>query len=108
MNFIWGMEMTINEFIQKNLKENYHPRLPWIECMDGFCMSVQVGPGVYSEPSGIEKEYTHVEVGFPSVDESLLMQWIQDPTHPTQTVYPYVPVEIVDNVINKHGGIKND
>ena len=46
-----------------------------------------------------------VEVGFPSEEEPLLMDYCEDKSEPTHTVYAYVPVQVVTNVIAKHGGI---
>ena len=77
-----------------------------VVCADGFTMSVQAHQGAYCEPrvSGAPK-YTHVEVGFPSEREDLLMQFAEEPDKPTQTVYGWVPVQTVTNVLAKHGGI---
>lgn len=49
-------------------------------------------------------EYATCEVGYPSQKEELLMPYIEDPTEPTKAVYPYVPVEVIEQVIEKHGG----
>ena len=77
-----------------------------VVCADGFTMSVQAFAGGYCEPrtNGAEK-YTSVEVGYPSEREELLMEWAEEPDKPTQTVYGYVPVQVVTNVLAKHGGI---
>ena len=68
--------------------------------------SVQAGAGLYCEPrANLESgEYTACEVGYPSQKEELLMPYIEDPTKPTEAVYPYVPVEVIEQVIEKHGG----
>ena len=114
--------MKINEFIKKNLKVkvlNDDPlmkhimtssRLPHIICEDGFSMSVQVGYSLYSTPKKIAKRYSAVEIGFPSEHEPLIEEYAEtfhqeDETDYTDTVYPYVPVAIVDKVLKKHGGI---
>ena len=115
--------MKINEFIKKNLKVkvlNDDPlmkhimtssRLPKIICSDGFSMSVQVGYSLYSTPKKIAKRYSAVEIGFPSEPEELIKEYAEfapfddDTTDYTDTVYPYVPVKIVDKVLKKHGGI---
>ena len=77
-----------------------------VVCADGFSMSVQAHDGAYCTPRRDNAEkYTHVEVGFPSERESLLMQWCEEFETPTNTVYAYVPVQAVTNVIAKHGGI---
>lgn len=79
---------------------------PHIFCKDGFEMSVQAGDGLYCEPRvNLESgEYAACEVGYPSQKEELLMPYIEDPTEPTKAVYPYVPVEVIEQVIEKHGG----
>jgi hypothetical protein len=75
-------------------------------CADGFRMSVQAHDGAYCEPrEDAQRKYTLVEVGFPSEKEELIMPWAEDDSKPADTVYPYVPVDIVTNVIVKHGGM---
>ncbi len=76
-----------------------------VVCSDGFTMSVQASEGSYSKPRHNEGPYTHVEVGFPSRKEFLLMPYVEDETIPTKTVYPYVPATTVTLVIAKHGGM---
>ena len=88
-------------------------RLPQIVCSDGFKMSVQVGFSLYSTPKKVAKRYTAVEIGFPSEHEPLIEEYAEtfykddgeDVTDYTDTVYPFVPVKIVDKVLKKHGGI---
>ncbi len=77
-----------------------------VQCADGFRMSVQAHDGAYCCPrtDGAER-YIEVEVGFPTEAESLLMDFAEDPRKPTETVYPYVPSEMVYLVIAKHGGM---
>ena len=116
------MKTSINEFIKNNLKvkvigTNQDPlmkhmmtssRLPHIVCADGFEMSVQVGYSLYSEPKKVAKRYSAVEIGYPSEREPLIEKYVEsiyeDPDY-TDTVYPYVPVKIVNQVLKKHGGI---
>ena len=117
--------MKINEFIKNNLEVkvlNNDPslrhmmtstRLPHIVCSDGFKMSVQVGFSLYSTPKKVAKRYSAVEICFPSEHEPLIEEFAEtfykddgeDVTDYTDTVYPYVPVKIVDKVLKKHGGI---
>ncbi len=77
-----------------------------VVCADGFTMSVQAFAGGYCTPriDGADK-YEEVEVGFPNKPEELLMDYAEEPDRPTQTVYAYVPVQVVTNVLVKHGGI---
>ena len=115
-------KMKINEFIKNNLKvtnlaKSSDPlmnhmltstRLPQIVCSDGFKMSVQVGYSLYSEPKKVAKRYSKVEIGYPSERESLLEEYVESfyvtPDF-TDSIYPYVPVKVVDKVLKKHGGI---
>ena len=115
--------MKINEFIKKNLRVKTlsndplmkhmmtSSRLPHIVCEDGFTMSVQVGYSLYCTPKKVAKCYSAVEIGYPSEPEELIKEYAEfapfdeDTTDYTDTVYPYVPVSIVDKVLKKHGGI---
>ena len=77
-----------------------------VVCADGFSMSVQAHAGAYCIPRMTGAPvYREVEVGFPSEREELLMEWAEEADRPTDTVYGYVPVGIVTNVIAKHGGM---
>jgi len=77
-----------------------------VVCADGFTMSVQASAYNYCQPqeSGAPK-YDLVEIGFPTAKEPMLMPYAETPENPTDTVYAYVPVELVTNVIVKHGGM---
>ena len=74
-----------------------------IVCKDGFNMSVQAGETHYSDPRNDRGPYRAVEVGYPSHTESLLLQFA-NPDNPTQTVYGWVPADVIWDVILKHGG----
>lgn len=105
--------MNTNEYLQKHkvLEEisgyTYRRLSPQMVCNDGFAMSVQVSHSHYCSPRVDDAEYySEVEVGYPSKEEELLMPFAEDASNPTQTVYGYVDVRVVDAVINKHGGLK--
>ena len=103
--------MKINEFIQKYRKvRKLVPGMtsshnPHVICKDGFKMSVQAGQSLYSEPRDVVDSYEEAEVGFPSTEESLLTSYAEDEENLCGTVYGYVPCSIIDEVIDKHGGI---
>ena len=82
----------------------YRRPVPRIKCVDGFSLSVQVGEGIYSTPRDYDGPWTEVVVGYPSEREEALMPYVESPDRPTDTVYGYVPIEIVVDVINRHGG----
>ena len=103
--------MKINEYIvkyrtvKKLVPGMTSTHTPHVVCKDGFKMSVQAGQSLYSEPRDVVNSYEEVEVGFPSTEESLLTSYAEDEENLCGTVYGYVPCSIIDEVIEKHGGI---
>ena len=102
--------MNINEYLETHhIEEDWGSGIlrirPAIECADGFTMSVQASDTHYCEPRFIDGPYSKVEVGFPSAEEDLLMPFAESPEAPTKTIYGWVPVEVVEQVIEKHGGM---
>ena len=106
--------MKINEFIQKYRKVTKlvpgmtSSHTPYVICKDGFKMSVQAGQSLYSEPRDVADSYERAEVGYPSAEESLLTSYAEDGDNLCDTVYGYVPCSIIDEVIEKHGGINEE
>lgn len=74
-----------------------------VECEDGFTISIQAGSGFYCFPreNRDDGEYTHLELGFPNQREELIEKYEED------GIYPFVPVEVVEQMIKKHGGFRN-
>lgn len=101
---------TVNEFLmaKKNKAEWWLQK--GMKCKDGFTMSVQASSGHYCRPQKDEGPWSAVEVGFPSEFEELLMPYKERARHdpPTKAVYAWVPVEVVENVIEKHGGLMGE
>ncbi len=77
-----------------------------IVCTDGFSMSVQANEGSYCTPRDDIGPWSACEIGFPSEPEQAIVSYAEDADKPTETVYGWVPVDVVDAVIAKHGGIK--
>jgi len=99
---------TIHEKLQAYLARRKPPmiRLPPITCVDGFRMSVQVSAHHYCTPRSDTGPWEEVEVGFPSIPEPLLFQYVENVvggSDYTDSVYPYTPVEVVAAVIEAHG-----
>ena len=84
---------------------------PRITCKDGFSISVQGSSFSYATPreDNPPNGYTHVECGFPSTKpktkELLGYAELCGTDDYTDTVYGYVPVEVVQAELNAHGGI---
>ena len=121
--------MTINEFIRKyrdikelkdfrgtemenHFEDGIMKRVmnPYVICNDDFEFSCQASSSHYSEPRGLADEYTQVEIGFPSLNDRLIEKYREDygwedDCGLTNPVYPYVPVKVVDELIQFHCGI---
>ncbi len=86
-------------------KESY----PSIVCKDGFKMSVQASKTHYCEPRDDIGPYRAVEVGYPSSYDHLLMEYIDSyidrDLEPTNAVYGWVPVHVIQMIIDAHGGM---
>lgn len=104
--------MTINEYLRVQHAEyrkrhgaQYSPQAKAIKCADGLRLSVQASAGHYCEPREDFGPWSMVEVGFPSERVEDLMPYAETPSDPTNTVYGWVPVEVVERVIEAHGWI---
>jgi len=105
--------MDINQFLKENRRfENvvgmvWREPAPRVVCADGFSMSVQVSSGSYCTPRIDDADfYSEAEITLPSEVEPLIMEFAERADRPTFTVYGYVPVSIIDEVIAKHGGFR--
>lgn len=79
---------------------------PALVCKDGFTISVQANEYCYCHPRKFNlDEYEEVELGFPNMADDLILDYAEDPEDPTETVYGYVPIELVEELVAKHGGI---
>ena len=90
----------------QTIEEENMKKYKSVVCRDGFTMSIQAGADMYSSPrKNSAPRYREVEIGYPSAKESLILEYAEKPHAPTDTVYAYVPVDIVTLVIAKHGGM---
>ena len=78
-----------------------------VVCKDGFSVSIQADEGKYCEPRVDNATYTSVELGYPSEGDWIIAKYAEQPNHPTETVYGYVPVETVYLLLTKHGGVES-
>jgi hypothetical protein len=112
-------KMTLNEFLEKtqNLTRGNSDLLkflvrPAVICRDGFSISIQGGTWHhYCQPRPkqgfIDPEYIEAfELGYPNRKEPLIMGYIDGSEGcPLSSVYGYVPRNVVEAVLEKHGGI---
>lgn len=112
--------MDINELIKKIEVVKPLPGGLWyvspqpnIECKDGFRVSLRVGEHKYCIPRNHWADtYECVELGRPSTIDPLIEEYaIRDhhtwPDDPDPVVYGFVPINVVEKLIEKHGGIVN-
>jgi len=108
-------KFDINKYLEQHktitqlTKVTFRDLAPRIVCKDGFNISVQVGRSMYCQPRIDDAYfYTHVEAGFPSATDDLITKYAEGDggdTKLTQDVYPYTPVEVINDLIDKHGGL---
>ena len=86
---------------------SYQKPRKYVHCADGFNMSVQASKTHYCSPrvDGLSAIYRQVEIGFPSEREALLDEYAEDKERYTETIYSWVPSELVALIIAKHGGM---
>jgi len=78
---------------------------PSITLGDGTKLSLQASEFHYCTPRTSNADfYTAWEIGFPSKVIPEILEWAEDADKPTDTVYGYVPVEVILNVIKARGG----
>lgn len=104
--------MTTNEFLRKTFSKTIFGTAalrPKAVCADGFTLSIQASSMHYCIPSEDlqDGDYSKVELGYLSEEAEEFLPFAEDDEAPLATVYGYVPVEIVDEVLAKHGGIVN-
>ena len=129
----YWLKETIN--IATPAPGHYYQKIrPRIACNDGFSVSVQASEFTYCHPrytqwqnedgwqvingnyyasSEIPRNfetdrftpYESVELGFPSEADELIYEYAEGDNY-TDIVYGYVPVKIVEQLIEKHGGFK--
>jgi len=100
------LKETMN--VQKSGSMSFQGVRPRIICQDGESVSIQAGRFAYSAPreDGLSN-YSAVEAGFPSVaPPDSWLEYAEDVEELTATVYAWVPVEIAQEFIDAHDGIK--
>lgn len=78
-----------------------------VECNDGFHISVQASAGAYCSPRNNDGPWYSFELSFPSsVPNDEILSFAEQREIPLDTVYGYVPIDVVDRLMAEHGGIK--
>lgn len=106
--------MTVKDWLKKTVRTHtccdglveIQERRPRLYCNDGFSISVQASEfrECYPQLNGVQ-DYESVELGYPSSEDELINEYAEGVDY-TETVYGYVPIEVVEKLIKKHGGIR--
>lgn len=108
--------MRINEFFDLTRKETrlkdgylFLELRPQITCGDGTKLSVQASRNHYCKPRDDYGPYCLVEVGFPSSDPGEKWSEYKDGKEYkfNETVFGFIPIELVEEYIEFHGGFKS-
>ena len=73
----------------------------------GMSISIQASAGHYSTPREDDAiTYTHVELGYPTrVPPDYILEYAETVEEPMESVYAYVPTELVERWLAEEGGI---
>lgn len=105
------MKKTMNDWLNEARAPRHEDRWYFnrrVICADGYSVSIQASDSAYCQPRKDFKDiamYHSFELGFPSEKDETIMEYCEDARDPIGTVYPYVPREVVEKLIEKHGGI---
>lgn len=105
---------AVNNYLKRTLSYEttsfgVHQKIrPHVQCADGFTVSVQASSFHYCVPRiDGDCNYEEVELGYPNAEDPLINEYAEDYDRPTETVYACVPIDVVNQLIEKHGGIVN-
>lgn len=93
------------DFTGDNMRASGFRQVRPIRCADGLSFSVQASFTHYCTPRDSVGPWTHVEIGFPNRSVPELLEYAEVPDYPTRSVYNYVPVALVEKIVEQHGGI---
>lgn len=92
---------------------NFKPNNPRVIFNSGASLSIQASRSHYSLPREDEGPYTHFELAHPrglgAPDLAMLEKYEEPSCRPDTSgsgIYPYVPKEILDKIIARHGGFR--
>jgi hypothetical protein len=98
--------MTALQFLEETYTGDEHNVRDRVTCADGYSISIQGGTFYhYCDPKKNCNVYHALELGYPSEPDDMIISFAEEKEYLTGTVYGHVPIEIVEDLISKHGGI---
>lgn len=104
MNTLQKLKMMLEDPARRR-NDLFLDLVPYISCKDGFKVSVQASNTHYCEPRDDNGPWSKVECGFPTEAVPCWLEYAADKDRPTDTVYGYVPILLVVEALDSHGGI---
>lgn len=91
----------------RDFGDQYLDLVPRVKTADGLELSVQTGFSHYCQPRDGQGPWYSVELGFPSRRVEDFMPYIDgsEDSDPTESVYGYVPIEVVAVALAQAGGL---
>jgi hypothetical protein len=80
-------------------------QVPTIKVANGLSFSMQASAYHYCSPRDSYGPWDAVELGFPSRRVEALRKYAEDPKRLTKTVYGWVPLTVVAEVVEAAGGL---
>jgi hypothetical protein len=94
-------------------KTSFKPINPTVILNSGASLSIQASSSHYCLPREDEGPYTHYELAHPrglGAPDLAMLEKYEEPSclgdSSGSGIYPYVPKEILDKIINRHGGFR--
>lgn len=96
---------SVSDFIARAMSIERR-RCRKVVCADGAQVSIQASEMHYCTPRDNAGPYTHIEAGFPTVaPPESWMPYAGEPDKPLETVYGYMPADLVQEFTAAHGGM---
>lgn len=103
------MNKHFTQWMQENkYPENQGGNAKSLKLADGTTLSVQASKFHYCSPRtdlDLYCNYSEFEIGFPNVKIPEILHWAEDSNNPTETVYGWVPIEVIEKLIETRGGV---
>jgi len=99
---------TFTDYMNEGRKQQFFPNTQSLKFADGNSMSVQASSYHYCSPRTTFDDfglYDSFEVGFPSKHYDSLEQYKDGPGDQTESVFGWVPKEVIEKIINDAGGV---
>ena len=74
-------------------------------CNNGLTFGLQTTELNYCSPRTDNGPWSEVEIGFPNREVEKLMPFAEDKNRPTETVYGWVPMNSIMEIITDNGGL---